>query len=210
MGKRIYIKQSKSSPDDLAFEWNNEVKYQAVQMYCQCGNMKMVSDQTKVPYNTVLSWKKTAWWDEMVRAIRGEGDIKVITKVSQLLDRALETLEDRIASGDYQYNPQTGELVRVPVKAQVLNQIQTSLSKQRIEYNNQPTEHQIDTKEATTAKLAQLADAFTAFTKGKKIKDTTGERVGDEYEVLTDGTVVDGFGQPVSEDRINVLETRGE
>ena len=80
MGKRVYIKQSKMAPEDLAFEWNNEIKYQAVQMYCQCGNMKMVSDHTKVPYNTVLSWKKTAWWDEMVRAIRGEGDIKVITK----------------------------------------------------------------------------------------------------------------------------------
>lgn len=204
MGKRVYVKATKTSPDDCAFEWGNEVKYQVVQIYCQCGNMKEAAEQTKVPYSTVQSWKKTAWWDEMVRGIRGEGDIRVITKVSELLDKALETLEDRIDSGDFQYNPQTGELIRVPVKAQVLNAIQTSLSKQRLDYNAQPTEHQIDTREQTQAKLSQLADAFTAFTKGRKTpKEVTGERLTEEYEVLTDGTIVDGVGQVVSADRIS-------
>lgn len=161
------IRQKQPRKHDRNKHWSNEAKYQAVELFLKSGNMKEVEHQLNIPYITLKYWKKAAWWDEYVRAIKGEEDLKIATKVSELLEKALRKINDRLEDGDYQYDPQTGELIRIPVKAQVLNAITANLGKQRIELNNQPTEHQMHDKDATNAKLQDLAAAFAAFVGNK-------------------------------------------
>ena len=186
-------KQNLPRKHDRNKHWSNEVKYQAVELFLKHGNMKEVEHQLSIPYITLKYWKKSAWWDEYVRAIKGEEDLKIATKVSELLEKALKKINDRLEDGDYQYDPQTGELIRIPVKAQVLNAITANLGKQRIELNNQPTEHQMHDKDATNAKLQELASAFAAFVgnKGKNKVISSAEKeinplVEAEYDELDD------------------------
>jgi len=208
MGKRVYVKNlpkeraaegESNGPD---FRYSNDVKYDAVNLYMRTGNLKDVERELKVPYITLKYWKKSAWWDEFQRAIKGEKDIVISQRVEYMLDKAFREMEKRIDSGDSHYNPNTGEMVQVPVKAQVLNAITANLHKQRIELANQPTEHQMHDKDATAAKLKELASAFTAFVKGKTVKDVD----ANEYEVLTDGTIIDGNGDIVDADRITNVD----
>ncbi|MEB3214055.1 MAG: hypothetical protein VKL39_22090 [Leptolyngbyaceae bacterium] len=178
---------TKRGKHDRNKHWSNEVKYAAVEMFLKTGNMKEVEHQLNIPYITLKYWKKSAWWDEYTRAIKGEEDLKIATKVSELLEKALRKIGDRIEEGDFQYDPQSGELVRVPVKAQVLNAITANLGKQRLELNNQPTEHQMHDKDATNAKLQELASAFAAFVGNKAKPMVVKDIVDAEYEQLPPG-----------------------
>jgi hypothetical protein len=207
MGKRVYVKNAPQEPvkegsNPPDFRYSNDVKYDAVNLYMRTGNLKDVERELKVPYITLKYWKKSAWWDEFQRAIRGEKDIVISQRVEYMLDKAFRQMEKRIDDGDAHYNPNTGEMVQVPVKAQVLNAITANLHKQRIELANQPTEHPTHDKVATAAKLKELASAFTAFVKGKTVKEVD----ANEYEVLTDGTIIDGNGDIVDPDRITNVD----
>ena len=160
--------ETKTTSDGSLTPWSLDKKLEAVNLYLKVGNMTEVERQTGIPYKTLISWKKTRWYDEYVRSIKGERDIQLSRKVEDMLDAAMEQMSDRLKKGDTQYNPQTGEMVRVPVKAQVINAISANLAKQRLELANQPTEHQMHDKDATNAKLQELASAFASFVKRKQ------------------------------------------
>ena len=175
--------ETKLASDNSFTAWDDEIKQQAVEMFLKSGNMKEVERNLNIPYVTLKYWKKTKWWDEYTRAIRGEKDVILSHRVEAMLAKAFDHLEERLERGDTMYNPHTGEMVRVPVKAQVINAISANLAKQRIDLANQPTEHQMHDKDATAAKLVELADAFAAFV-GKKPKPKTieGEVVVESVE----------------------------
>lgn len=221
MGKRVYISQIKKmkgkdnipvregdekiSDPDSPTRWHDDVKYAAVSAYMDCGNLTTVATKLKIPYITIKMWRKSKWWDEFTRAIRGDKNVQLNHRIERIMNKSLDAMEERVMEGDSQYNPATGDLMRVPVKAQVLNAITANLSKQRIDLAKLPSEHQEADKDATNARLRELATAFTAFVKGKTKKEV---EVENEFEVLTDGTIIDTNGEEVSADRILYLDKK--
>lgn len=199
---RVYISKKANKTDKTEIgTWSDSIKAKAAMLYSVTGSINSVVKELNVPIATATYWSKQKWWDDLVQAIYREQDAKINGKVTDLIDKALVAVEDRIVNGDFQYNPQSGEMVRVPVKAQVLGRIQTDLSKQRKEYTSKPSEREAEDKDRLNEKLSKLADAFTSFVKKKS--DTTEERmVNQEFEVLSDGTIIDGNGDIVEDSRI--------
>ena len=57
------------------YSW--ETKATAAQLYNQTGNMRLVSEQIGVPYDTLCDWKKSTWWGSIM------DEIKIAKKAKQ-------------------------------------------------------------------------------------------------------------------------------
>ena len=102
------------------------------------GNMKRVAENTGIPRTTLLGWKKTEWWDELVVKLRHEKGEEFDAKLTKLIDASFEQAQDRVENGDYRVNKE-GELIRVPMggKELVITGA-TVYDKQRL-HRNEPT-----------------------------------------------------------------------
>jgi len=113
------------------------------------GNMKRVAENTGIPRTTILGWKKTEWWDELVVNLRHEKGEELDANLTKLIDASFEQAQDRVENGDYRLNKKD-ELIRVPMSGRDLVIAgATVYDKQRL-HRNQAT--QIN---------AQAGDEFT-------------------------------------------------
>lgn len=128
------------------------------------GNMRLVSELTGVSYTLIRIWKGQPWWKEMEAEIKASRKAQVDNKLSRLVDKALETMEDRLDNGDFVYDQKRGEVSRKPVSlkeargaANDLLQRQAALVKQEHE------EKTMNTNTSMKDMLSDLANQFAAF-----------------------------------------------
>lgn len=96
-----------------SYEWSDKTK--ACQLYMLNGNMRIVSEVTEIPYETLSDWKRSEWWPTLVEEIRAAKRAKTGVKLSTIIDTSLEVLQDRLQNGDWVLNNKTGEMQRRPV-----------------------------------------------------------------------------------------------
>jgi S-adenosylmethionine:tRNA-ribosyltransferase-isomerase (queuine synthetase) len=96
-----------------SYEWSDKTK--ACQLYMLNGNMRIVSEVTEIPYDTLCDWKRSEWWPTLVEEIRAAKRAKTGVKLSSIIDTSLEVLQDRLENGDWVLNNKTGAMVRRPV-----------------------------------------------------------------------------------------------
>lgn len=155
-------------------EWPIEKKIEAVTKYLALGNLALTAALTGVPPDTLKRWKAEGWWKEMEREVRASRRIEQDSKLSKIVDRALDTISDRLENGEVVMNPANGELVRRPVSlrdanntANTLMQRQAILEKQNA--NEKTQEHQQTIQE----QLSFLAGEFAKFNNRQKRLATT-------------------------------------
>lgn len=173
-GQRI-LKKFQKNLDYNPFElgvWSDEKRVEAVTAYVSLGKMPKVSQATDIPVNTLWSWKKNSnWWPDLERTIRGEQNNEYSAVIGDIVTSSLLAIKDRVKSGDFIYNPRTGETVRVPVTAKSLNQVVNTLLEKRgklVRENQADNNAEVDEKTLEN-KLTQLADAFKSFVASKHI-----------------------------------------
>jgi hypothetical protein len=88
---------------------------EVVGRYMLLGNMRVVSEQTKVPYNTLVEWKRSSWWPELAEQIRRQKKGKTNESITKLIEQSLDVMADRLEHGDYILNNKTGKIERKPV-----------------------------------------------------------------------------------------------
>ena len=188
MGRYVYVKERKTLPHQPG-HWNKKKQLEVVTTYLALGNLSEASRLCNVPLSTVEKWKMSPWWKEVVDDIQnGEGQ-RSDSKMSKIIDKALDMLEKRIEDGDYQYDQKTGRLVKVPLKARDLERVASGLFDKRQLIRKKPTH--ITTAESQGDMLKKLAEQFAKFS-----GQITKEKVVDEYidettvEQLEDGTFV--------------------
>lgn len=144
--------------------WPWEKKYEVVTQWLVLGNIRLVSELTKVPDHTIRTWKTQEWWGELVASIKQEQQIKTSSKLSRIIEKSLDAVEDRLENGEMVVDRKTGEILRRPVvlkdAAKAANDL---LARQAILEKNSGVSS--ETNESMQDILANIAKEFKKFNK---------------------------------------------
>jgi hypothetical protein len=153
-------------------------KIEVVTIYAATGDAKRASDLTKVPESTIKAWRKQEWFHDLLNEIREENNERIDAMFTNIVERSLEQVQDRIENGDFAVHPKTGELIRKPVGVRDLSLVSAINIDKRQLLRGLPTSR----TESVNApnKLEQLADAFIKLANTKrneKVIDIEAEEV---------------------------------
>ena len=84
--------------------------------YLVTGNLRATAKQTGVNERTLADWVRSDWWDALLHTLHAEKGRELDSKLSQIIDRALDEVGDRLVNGDSKIG-KDGTLVRVPIPA---------------------------------------------------------------------------------------------
>lgn len=145
-------------------DWSDAKKIEVATNYNALGNISQAAALAGVPRDTVKFWMKQDWWKEMMQDVRQEDDSALDAKMTKIVKRTLEQLEDRIEGGDYVLDSKTGRTIRIPVKARELNNTTRTLLDRREVIRAQP--QLIEAQEAAQDRLSKLAEQFAQMVQG--------------------------------------------
>lgn len=157
-------------------------KINACCVFAVTGNSRRTAEITKIPEATIRTWKTTEWWNEVHSRIINEQDQELDVKLTKLVDKAVDAVNDRLEHGDYVYNPREDKLVRKPVNAKDLAIVTAITVDKRQLLRGQPTARV--EKVSTDETLNRLAKQFQQFALAKEVHQ--------EPELITEGEILDG------------------
>lgn len=166
-------------------QWPMEKRIEAVTLYLQLGNMRIVSATCGVPHQLLRLWKTQPWWKEYEFEIKNAKRSDTNTKLTKIIDKTLEILEDRLENGEVVLNNKTGELIRKPVSMKDTLDVSSKLFQQQSTFEKQKLdESSLQQQESIQDTLKQLANEFAKFNGTKKPQIIEAEDV--EYKEAED------------------------
>lgn len=163
---------TKVGTKDKAGDYTWETKLDVATKIVALGNMRLVSEMTKIPYDTIRSWKKADWWPKLVDEVKAAQRSELNSKLGRIVQKALDAVEDRIDNGDFVLSNKTGEVIRKPVGMKDVNKVASDLLGQQIkldELSNQKTVKEETMKDV----ISQLANEFAKFNKRQLRQNST-------------------------------------
>lgn len=143
-----------------------KTKIEVVTLYAVTGNIPKVSSLTKVPVDTISKWRKQQWFQELLVEIREENNEKIDAKFTEIIEKALELVYDRMINGDFAVHPKTGELIRKPVSMRDLTIVSAINVDKRQLLRGLPTSRTESVNNGD--KLAKLAETFIQLANTKR------------------------------------------
>lgn len=143
----------------LAYTWSE--KMEAVARHMLLGNMRVVSEQLSIPYDTLMEWKRSEWWPEMVDQLRRQKKQKTSDNLTKIIENSIEIVQERLEHGDWVWDQKTGEAKRKPVGVRDAANIANSLLQRQNdleEFTNRP-----QNTESVKETLDQLAKEFAKW-----------------------------------------------
>jgi transposase-like protein len=162
--------------------FTDKEKLRAVSTYAVAGNSRRVAEITGIPEGTIRSWKSTEWWHEAMQKIVVEQDDELGTKLTNLVNKAVDEVNDRLENGNYVYNPKLDKLIRKPVDAKELAIVTAISIDKRQLLRGLPTSRTESVSQ--TDRLTKLQEQFKQFVTAKEVKQVEGEIVEEELEVF--------------------------
>lgn len=191
-GRSVYIRKKKV-PGEGGW-WPENKKIEAVTAYLSTGSPLIASAMTKVPTRTIEHWKKSVWWKEMVAKIQDEDNQELDAKYTKIIKKTLAVIDDRIDNGNFQFDPKTGRVVRIPVNLRDTHRVMSDLVNQRGLIRKEPQKVE-ENAGTVNDRLLTLAEQFAKFALGKQpepdMKIVQGSEV---YE--NDNSIVENGGEP--------------
>lgn len=134
-----------------------QTKLDVVARYMLLGNLRVVSEQLEIPYQTLADWKRSEWWPEMVDQIRRQKKQKTADTIGKVIETSVEILQDRLENGDWVFDQKTGQTIRKPVSAKDAQTIANQLLQRQIQLEEivDKTSHKQETVQETLAMLAK-------------------------------------------------------
>ncbi len=149
--------------------WSDRQKIEACTTYFMLGgNLSLTSNKLKIPYETLITWRKSEWWKELEDDIRREDRLTLSTKLRNLMDASLVLVQDRLENGDWIYDQKAGELRRKPVSMKDAGKLAMDAANLRTKMDIQ--ENHTVAAEHIEDKLNKLAKAFSDLANGKKLE----------------------------------------
>lgn len=150
--------------------YSEKQKYEAVSAYKITGSLTVVSGMLSIPYITLKKWHVQDWWKDyeldIIQANRAQSN----NKVKRIAEKAMAIVEDRLDSGDYQFDQKSQKVVRVPLKAETANRILTDSMNREIMYEKLNTEtKKALTDEKMADRLLKIQESFQNIKKGKRV-----------------------------------------
>jgi len=150
--------------------WSDSQKLEAATTYLALGNGAQTAAVLNIPLATFNRWRYTDWFKKMVEDLKMEDNLKLNARLTKLVSKALDVTEDRLDKGNYQYDPKTSELIRVPVSLKDAAKVANDMLERRDVIEAKPVQEQIE--KTVDDRLAKLAEQFRSFAKPKE-KDIT-------------------------------------
>ena len=148
-----------------SYEWADKTK--ACQLYMLNGNMRIVSEVTEIPYDTLTDWKRSDWWPTLVEEMRAAKRAKTGVKLSKIIDTSLEVLQDRLENGDWVLNNKTGEMQRRPVSLRDAQAATSNLLTRQLQME-EIADKMENNKTTVQETLTLLAKEFQKMTRQKQ------------------------------------------
>jgi hypothetical protein len=117
---------------------------------------------------TIRDWRTSEWWPEMLERVHASVDQETVSKMSNIVDKSLDLIQDRLANGDYGYNNRTGEVYRKPVSMRDVAITGAIIVDKRQLLRGKPTSRSETV--GADQRLAKLADEFKKFTDAKTVE----------------------------------------
>ena len=150
--------------------WSESQKLEAATTYLALGNGAQTAAVLDIPLATFNRWRYTDWFKKMVDDLKAEDNLKLNARLTKLVSKALDVTEDRLDKGNYQYDPKTSDLIRVPVSMKDAAKVANDMLERRDVIEAKPQQEQIE--KTVDDRLAKLAEQFRAFAKPQE-KDIT-------------------------------------
>jgi hypothetical protein len=147
--------------------YTEKEKLNAVCVFAVAGNSRRVAEITGVPESTIRAWKTTEWWNEAIGRIITEQDEELGSKLTKLVDKAVDAVNDRLENGNYVYNTKLDKLIRKPVDAKELAIVTAISIDKRQLLRGQPTSRTEHISQ--DERLKKLSDQFRNFANAKEI-----------------------------------------
>lgn len=158
--------------------WPESKKTEALLTYLATGSMTQTSAIVKVPKDTIYKWTSTEWWKNAKQQILDEENTELSAKYTKIIKKALSVAEDRLENGNFQYDQKTGEIIRVQVSLNDVNNTLRTMADQRTLLNKSQVQ-QVERQETVNEKLVKLASQFAEMA----LKKPQAEKVvGEVYE----------------------------
>lgn len=148
--------------------YSDQKRVQVVTSYLALGKAPMVEAVTGVPAQTIRVWKMQQWWKDLVREIQTSEDQELDGKLTRVIDKSIDVINDRLEKGDFILDSKTGSIKRVPVKMRDSHRVATDLLDKRNVLRGKPTS--ITERVSTEDVLRKLAAQFQEFTKFQKTR----------------------------------------
>jgi hypothetical protein len=182
----IVPKKRNVKPTRKQHKWYSpDKKAEVVTAYLALGNAHLVEALTKVPSGTIRSWKTEQWWKDIEATIRDEENLALDSKLTRVVGKTLDLLEDRLENGDFMYDPKKGQLIRKPVNANDLNKIASDSFDRRQVLRTKREEKEVNTVNISDH-LVALAEQFVKIAKSKQEPITIEAEVIHAQEVRSD------------------------
>jgi hypothetical protein len=125
------------------------------------GSVRMTANLLKIPEPTVAMWKKTEWWNDVVKEVSTQENLTLNNKLKKLIDKSLDLVGDRLEHGDFIYDQKTGQIKRKPVVLRDVHRVAVDLisQKERIKMS----ENMVVAEENIMQRLEKLNKSFEEF-----------------------------------------------
>lgn len=150
--------------------WSESQKIEAVTTYLALGSATQTAGVLDIPLATLNRWRYADWWKKIEEDLKREENLHLNARLSKIVSKALDVTEDRLDKGNYQYDPKTSELIRVPVSLKDAAKVANDMLERKDIIEAKPMQEQIE--KTVDDRLAKLAEQFRQFSKPKE-KDIT-------------------------------------
>lgn len=140
--------------------YDEKARIKAASVYAVVGNANKVEEITGIPAETVRYWRTLEWWDKVVERVHIEKDDEHDTKLTELIDKILPQIEDRIQNGDTVIT-KTGKETRKPMGGKELG-VTLSIVADKRDLLRRKQKNQIETQ-STKQLLEQIATTVRDF-----------------------------------------------
>jgi hypothetical protein len=144
--------------------WAPEKKIEVVTKWLAIGNLRKVSEDTGVDYGLIRQWRIEPWWQEIEAEIKASRHTHVDNKLSRIVDKSLELLQDRLENGDFVLNQKTGEIHRKPISIRDANKVAVDMLTRQVANEKLQVEvKDTNQKQTIQDQLKLLAAEFAKF-----------------------------------------------
>jgi hypothetical protein len=143
--------------------WPIEKRIEVVTKYLALGNMSLVAQLTGVNHQLCRLWKTQPWWKEMEAEIRASRTAQVDSKLSRIVDKSLEMIEDRLENGTVEV-AKDGKIFRRPANIKEITNVTQVLMGQQLQMQKAQKEELVQQEQISVKdQLTMLAAEFARF-----------------------------------------------
>lgn len=148
--------------------WPEDKKVEVAALYAAgVVSSKDLTRLTGIPDSRIREWRQSEWWPEMLEKIHASIDTEIVSKYTDIVDKALDVIQDRLINGDHVYDKRTGEIHRKAVSMRDANVVAATIVDKRQLLRGKPTSR--SEKVSVDARLGKLAEEFARFAAAKEI-----------------------------------------